>query len=211
MEDPHTPRNAARPVGAAAGDDSDRLLFRRDFHLAAVPAAAVLRLFAVHRYRLRVNGDVVAYGPGRSVASLEEHDAVDLAPHLAAGRNELEVEVWRIAANNFQHDPAPAALLVAAGAVGEVSLATPGGWRVAPVPGLWDDAEMYSFAIGPVEVRDARAEPGPFREPTALAGGLPPPRTVPVAGGGWLGPRVVGVLPLAEDERRGRLRERRAE
>ena len=83
-----------------------------------------------------------------------------------------------------------------------MSLDTPGGWLVAPAAGLRDDAEMYSFAIGPVEVRDTRAEPEAFREPTVLAGGLPPPRTVPVAGGGWLGPRVVGVLPLAEDERR---------
>lgn len=71
--------------------------FRKVFELTERP-----RLFAVHvsadnRYKLYVNGVLVAQGPSRCDGAHWNYETVNLAPWLRAGRNAVTAVVWNYA------------------------------------------------------------------------------------------------------------------
>ena len=138
-------------------------LFRHELVVEAVPASAVIHLFADARYRCRVNGVVVAYGPGRFIPSHPESDAVELAPHLRRGRNIILVEAWSPDCSTFQTAPESAPGFIAWGSVhpgkAAVDFATPGQWRCQRSTAWAVDAPAFSFAQGPVEILDAAQLP----------------------------------------------------
>ena len=75
---------ATRPVLA---DPTDTVgLFRRTIELEAPPDSAPCRIWVDGRYVLSVNGHEVARGPVRSDPRRARYDVVDLAEHLARGR-----------------------------------------------------------------------------------------------------------------------------
>lgn len=140
--------------------------FRRAFTLEGDPRASVrealLHLFADTRYRLWVNGEIVAYGPARFLPSHPEYDTVDLRPWLRKGRNALLVEANSFGDNSFESAPSIGGF-IAWGSVRStktpVDLSTPGEWRMQRAA-AWDaDAPLYSFAQSPAEIRDTRREP----------------------------------------------------
>ena len=190
--------------------------FRRTFTLDAPPEAAVLCLFATHRYRLRLDGRFVGSGPARYVPGTEWHDAWDLAPHLGdgPGEHELTVECCFLDSVNFQHAQEPRGRFLAWGQVqarggGEpVDLATPGDWRCHRPGGHRPDVPSFSFAIGPVEVLDTRAsaDASPeWVEPEPVPRDAEPettPRLTPYATGETVTPRPVFVAGVAADETR---------
>jgi hypothetical protein len=138
-------------------------LFRRVLELGDRPTSAVLRLSADSRWRLRIGGEVVAYGSGRFVPAHPQYDTIDLAPWLRPGLNVLVVEVCSFNAACFQSLPGSSGGFIAWGEVvagGERSdLATPGAWRVRRAT-AWDpESPMFSFAQGPVEMLDLGALP----------------------------------------------------
>lgn len=129
------------------------VLFRRSLNLAGVPSKhmrqAMLHLFADTRYRLWVNGEVVAYGPARFLPTHPEYDSVDIRPWLRRGPNAVVVE-----ANSFgesSNDSMPSVGgFVAWGKVqtdrGAIGLGTPGEWKMCRCD-AWDaDAPLYSFS-----------------------------------------------------------------
>ncbi|MFW5845032.1 MAG: family 78 glycoside hydrolase catalytic domain [Planctomycetota bacterium] len=136
----------------------------------------VLHLFADNRYRLRVNGAIVAYGPGRFVPTCPMYDSIELGPWLCDGRNLLTVEVWSPASNNYQAMPESRAGFIAWGSLAGQDLATPGAWQVHR-PGAWDPmAPSGSFAQGPTEICDLRQLPtGVFTDPDAAGFADPTP------------------------------------
>ena len=139
------------------------VLFRRTFTLTGDPATNVreaeLHLFADTRYRLWVNGEIVAYGPARFVPTRPECDTVPLRPFLREGRNAIVVEANSFGAKNFEAMPSVGGF-VAWGSVrtedGEpLDLSTPGEWKMRRAR-AWDGgAPPYSFAQAPAEIESS--------------------------------------------------------
>jgi len=166
-------------------------IFRRRFDLPQAPEHAQLRLFADTRFRLRVNGTIVGYGPARFHPSAPEFDTFDLTPLLAPGPNTILVEVWSAQSPNFQSIMAPP-VFWSAGEVrlpegSRVSLGSPGEWTGHVSRACERDAVPWSFAIGPVEILDstaletAFAQPGCPVVPVCTLHGDPRPRSIPAA------------------------------
>ncbi len=127
--------------------------FRNRLNLAKVPAQLPIKVSADNRYKLYVNGEMVAFGPQRGDAQHWHYDHFDLAPHLRAGENLLVALVW-----NFGWMAPKAQHTVRTGFVMEgEGIETPGAWEVARVEG-WDFEMMHSeiegfyIDIGPGEV-----------------------------------------------------------
>ncbi len=130
--------------------------FVRDFSLAEMPLEFPFHLFADTRYRLRVNGEFVAAGPGRFVTQYPEFDSFDLVSQLKVGENRIEVEVNFYGASSFQSMPDGEPGFIAAGGGSGVDLGTPGAWVAYRLDAWRWDAPLYSFAQNPVEICDTR-------------------------------------------------------
>ena len=164
----HQPFGASRYVWCDATGLGRNVfvLFRRTFTLASHPGtalrAATLHVFADTRYRLWVNGEIVAYGPARFLPTHPEYDTIDLRPWLRRGRNALLIEANSFGDNSFESMPSIGGF-IAAGIVRTATerhdLRTPGEWRMQRAA-AWDaDAPLYSFAQSPVEIKDERLLP----------------------------------------------------
>lgn len=79
--------------GATGGRHAVAL--RREFAIDGVPAVVPARMSAISRFALQVNGVEVARGPVRADPRRQPYDDIDLAPHLRAGGNTLDVLAWR--------------------------------------------------------------------------------------------------------------------
>ena len=164
------------------------LLFRRRFDLAQIPNAAPFHLFADTRYRLSVNGRIVASGPTRFYPQFPLYDSHDIAPFLRAGANEIRVEVNHRGAPSFQAVPSQCGF--AAWDEFGADLQTPGAWQ-AKVSRAWNpNAPLYSFAQGPVEIFDVAALQDEWRDENSW-------QTPVVAPEYWgeLKPRDIAPLP----------------
>jgi hypothetical protein len=163
--------------------------FERRFVCGANPQAT-LHLFADTRYRLFVNGEFVAYGPGRFVTAHPEYDTHDLTLRLRAGENILRVEVNYYGCSSFQTMPDGLPGFIAAGgtADGRVDFATPGDWR-ARIHRAWDaNAPHFSFAQNPAEICDTRMLAGELDGPA-----VHPVVPLPSAATPWPKPRSRSV------------------
>ena len=145
--------------------------FDRTFDLAAVPETFPISLFADTRYRLWVNGEFVATGPGRFVTQFPEFDTHDVAHRLRVGSNSLLVEVNFYGASSYQSMPDGEPGFIAWGGDGEVDLTTPGDWQAFHMDAWRWDAPLFSFAQGPVEICDTRLSCGGVPVPMVAPGG----------------------------------------
>jgi len=71
--------------------------FRKTFALDTVPQHFVIHVTGDNRYELFVNGERVLAGPARGDLNNWRYETLDIAPHLAAGRNLLAAVVWNFA------------------------------------------------------------------------------------------------------------------
>ena len=185
-------------------------LFRRGFELTGEPACGRLQVFADTRYRLAVNGHVLAHGPARFFPGRPEYDTIDVWPALRRGRNAIAITVSSAGAVTF-HSEASVGGLIAWGSVSDadgntVKLATDESWRAIDSPGHRSATHYLSFALNPAEHLDARALPIGWQEPDfddsqwphAVAHGRP---------GHWgaLEPRSIPLLDEREVRPRRRL------
>jgi hypothetical protein len=173
-------------------------LFRRVLELPSRPDHAELHLFASARYRLRVNGEIVGYGPGRFVTKHPEFDSVDLAPWLRAGANVVVVEAWAPNSWNYQIERDSVGGFIAWGAIvaggRRLDLATPGDWRTRRGT-AWDpQAPSYSFVQGPIEILDLAQLPESLFTDPAIGGWSSPSARV---GGPWGEPTPRSTPPYA--------------
>ncbi|MEM6314837.1 MAG: hypothetical protein AAF743_12155, partial [Planctomycetota bacterium] len=190
------PASTGKPVHQRWAD------FRRVVELDQVPADAVIHVCATHAYRLHVNGRFIAHGPSRAVPGLETFDTHDLSPHLRPGPNELRVTAWFCGSNNFQHAADPGPRFWATGRVGAHDLSTPGRWDGRVPAGRSAAVPAFSFAIGPVEHMDQRADDVPWESVVEVGPFAPTPRDLPTATGTIVTPTPVWSAPLDTTERR---------
>lgn len=190
--------------------------FHLTFALEQRPADAWFHLFADTRYRLRVNGEIVSYGPAAFLVDHPEFDSIDLTPWLRAGENELSVEVNSRGDTSFQAEPSRGGFIAwgearAADSASLADFATPGKWRTRRADAWSPEAPPFSFAQGPVEIVDLsrlRSDgrvvdpqaPG-WRDPVVAdrkAWGKITPRSVPrPVFDLWTPRRIVTLAPLA--------------
>jgi len=190
--------------------------FRYTLELDEVPAEAVLHLFADSRYHLLVNGRFVNFGPVRHYPRHPQYDRYDLRPWLQAGENVLAVKVISNGTHSFQLRRQPPAF-IAWGRVGDYDLATPGDWRGRRAEGYDEHAPKLTFATGPMELYDARADRDlqGWEQPGYDAGNWPSahalrrqdawgalqPRSIPHLTQEEYRPRqLLGVYPLRDEE-----------
>ncbi|MGD2175551.1 MAG: family 78 glycoside hydrolase catalytic domain, partial [Candidatus Brocadiaceae bacterium] len=186
------------------------VLFRRSFELADEPEEGLLHIFADTRYRLMVNGAIVAHGPARFFVCRPEYDTHDVAALLRRGLNVVAVVVNSYGCYSF-HSESSIGGLIAWGEVrdaagNEVDLSTGPEWKALDCPARRRDTSKLSFALNPGELLDAR------RSPTGWArAGFDDsdwPRAVAVDAQehwGELQPRSIPLLDEAEQTPEGRL------
>jgi hypothetical protein len=171
----------------------------------------MLHLFADTRYRLFVNNNFVAYGPGRFVTAYPEYDSHEITPHLRVGGNVLRIEVNYYGCSSFQTMPDGQPGFIAAGgtADGAVGFATPGEWLARIHQAWYAQAPYFSFAQNPAEICDTRTLATELATPptipavplpaTATPWAKPLPRSAPHPDYALLRPaRITVAGPLAE-------------
>jgi len=172
------------------------------------PEAPVLHLFADSRFRLWVNEQFVAYGPGRFVTQFPEFDSYDLSPWLRDGPNRIRVEVNYYGCSSFQTMPDGKPGFIAAGQGTGYDFRTPGAWKVR-VHRAWEElAPHFSFAQNPVEICDTRVLAAELADPALPAApvfapaqpwGSLTPRSAPYPKYDRMRPaRVVAAGPLSD-------------
>ena len=175
------PEEVVQPGGALSSSIDPNAaeahaLFRRQFHLDAVPGRAPARITADSRYALWVNGQEVCRGPVRSQPRRLHYDLADLAPYLRAGDNLIAVYVkYYGTPKSFWMPATPNVMLGKTGIlVFEADLGAAGwltsdpGWKAHKVD-AWDPEGSKGMggpiAGGvPVEIFDARQFPQHWRE-----------------------------------------------
>src|SRR5688572_21503872 len=68
--------------------------FRNRFQLEEVPGILLARVSADNRYKLYVNGQLIAFGPQRGDILHWFYETVDLSDKLKVGDNEIVAVVW---------------------------------------------------------------------------------------------------------------------
>ena len=71
--------------------------FRKSFYLDTLPHQFKVRVSADNRYKLYVNGKLLALGPARGDLYFWNYETVDLAPFLQKGKNIVAALVWNFA------------------------------------------------------------------------------------------------------------------
>lgn len=105
------------------------LLARKQFRLAAVPGTARLYITADTRYQLFINGRFVNRGPARCSPDHQSFDALEVAPYLRSGANQLAVRIHHTGLGRSYHQPARPGLLAQLEVDGQV-IGTDASWKV---------------------------------------------------------------------------------
>lgn len=131
-------------------------IFERFVEIESIPEICWVEIFADTRYRLFINGHIVACGPPRFLPHRPHCEHYELRDFLRPGTNLLRVEVNSRGAPSYQAIRSKGGLALR-GTIGEVELALPRDWVVKTTCGWDPKAEPFSFAQGPIEIRDLRA------------------------------------------------------
>ncbi len=136
--------------------------FRRTFQWEAKGVPVSVRVSADNRYKLLVNGHVVALGPQRGDLEHWFYDTIDLTPYLGPGENTIVALVW-----SFGYWAPMAQIAFRTAFLFDDpthGLSTPDHWEVARVHG-WDFEMMgrnirnFYIDIGPGETLDGNLLP----------------------------------------------------
>ena len=145
--------------------------FRKTLMLDSAPQRFVIHVSGDNRYELFVNGERVLAGPARGDLNYWRYETLDIAPHLAAGRNVLAAVVWNFA------EQAPIAqitnetgLIVQGDGSAEKIVNTDDSWKVYKNPAVHlipqDEKTMGGFlAVGPGEQADGSQYPWGWEKP----------------------------------------------
>ena len=76
--------------------NSMQVMFQRDFRLDELPEQAELYITCDSVYRLRINGQWCADGPGRHFPESCPFDTIDCSSMLRSGLNRLEADVVEV-------------------------------------------------------------------------------------------------------------------
>jgi len=148
-------------------------LFRNEIVLDRLPDSMVVHLSADNRYKLFVNGALVATGPAKGSYKFWRYESLDLRPYLKTGENTLAVEVFNLG----EHRPVAifsrltAFIFQAEGNKdgNMVGLNTPGSWKVykneaySPIPVSGEDVGGY-YVAGPTDSIRAELHPWGWKQ-----------------------------------------------
>ena len=117
-------------------------LFEQIVSLVETPEHLLVRVSADQRYKLWVNGEMVAFGPQRGDLEHWFYDWFDLGPYLREGENTFQAYVWNFGwlAPMAQFSRRTAFLFEVVAPEGVtlpdeiLALRTPGNWQVATIP-----------------------------------------------------------------------------
>ena len=157
------------------------ILARKAFRLGTAPGATSsgrLKIAVDGAYRLFVNGEWVADGPGRSWPEHFQYDEIDVTAYLAAGRNELVIIARHWQVGDFHNRPQQAGLLVQLDA-GKRRIVSDSTWETAWMKAWAANTPKVSIQMEPQELYDARLEDGQEYSPAV--------ELYPAAGGPWSG------------------------
>ncbi len=147
------------------------VLLRKTLELPAKPAKFVVHVSGDARYRLKVNGQPVVFGPQWSAAPLWRYESVDLAPFLQAGTNVITARV------RSYGDGGPLSSMgrrlgfilqgdTAAERVADTNNTWKAWYDTATQPFTDDRGKLHTyFAIGPGESFDGNAYPWDWEKP----------------------------------------------
>ena len=140
--------------------DSMQVMFQRDFRLDELPEQAELYITCDSVYRLRINGQWCADGPGRHFPESCPFDTIDCSSMLRSGLNRLEADVV------FHGEEAESgrggflALLKLFFADGKTDfICSDNSWRAAAVPQRKDGRIERASKVEKVEIFDNSAGP----------------------------------------------------
>lgn len=127
----------------AVGSDNKLYFFKKSFTLEAV-GAAVIEVSVQARYKLFINGEMVAVGPCKGSREKTFFDTVSVEKHLRVGENEIFVEVLQLASTDMEGKMSPiegvlrvgSALLALELTCGETVVATDSTWLCAAPNGI---------------------------------------------------------------------------
>ena len=143
------------------GGVASSMRFRSRITLDSPGAAAVwLHISADSRYRLHVNGAMVAAGPAKPSGRTWFADAVDIAAFLVAGENVIGIDVLTYSATSLgnasvQRTGRPG--LLVRGTVGDSDLSLPAAWKCRLVTGREFHQGRNTLFLGIQETVDAAA------------------------------------------------------
>lgn len=117
--------------------------FKKDIEVNNICKSDV-RLFADSRYKLYINGVLVASGPCKPTSEFKYYDVVDITEYIKIGSNKIEVQVLQLANEPYSAQDALVESLVRSGSmmfcmwgnVGNVEITTDTDWLVAKEKGL---------------------------------------------------------------------------
>lgn len=117
--------------------------FKKEYHVAQL-CTSVLNIFADARYKLYVNGQLVAVGPCRASTEVRYYDAVDITNALQIGTNLIEVQVLQLSASLHEGEYIFMESVMRTGNMalciwgncGDCPVQTDSGWQVAKEEGL---------------------------------------------------------------------------
>ncbi|MDF9830706.1 alpha-L-rhamnosidase C-terminal domain-containing protein [Parabacteroides sp. PF5-6] len=144
--------------------------FRKTVDLPEAPESCVVHVSGDNRYKLYVNGQLVALGPARGDVYNWNFETVDLAPYLRQGKNVLAAVVW----NYAEQKPAAQISLNKTGFIlqgnteKEAVFNTNATWicqkNKAYAP-WWDWTVLGYYVAGPGELLQAAAYPWGWEQP----------------------------------------------
>lgn len=173
------------------------LCFRRTWPLERRPGRGKLLISADSRYKLWVNGAVVARGPARGYPHAQCVDRLDITASLREGTNTFAVQVYQPGFSHFAYvHRAAAGLLAALTCDGQPVLATDQRWRTRRDPSFAPLVPRISIYGSGVEERDLRLDDD-WTDPSYDDSAWAAARIVaPVGGPPWTGlqPRALPLL-----------------
>ncbi|HEX3814800.1 MAG TPA: alpha-L-rhamnosidase C-terminal domain-containing protein [Mycobacteriales bacterium] len=138
-----------------------RVLFRRTFELAEIPATAPFRITADSRYILYVNGIEILRGPLRHGPRQLRYDHGDLRHALRPGLNVVAVHARFFGRHNAWWAPSPATLTLGGGSlvaevrVGQEWIGTDEQWRYHDTTAWTPSLPIDTVSAQLIEVFDA--------------------------------------------------------
>ncbi len=135
--------------------------FRKEFNVTSEVKTAEINIYASTIYQLYINGVRVGGGPVRSYPEFPFYDTYDIKAYLKPEKNVIAVNVAHHGMTTFHHIYNPGGF-TAVGFVetqtNNISLNSMNDWKCRLANGYKSDTQKFSFAIGPIQVFDARKE-----------------------------------------------------
>ncbi len=151
----------ARWIGSSHPFDLQEayIRFRCSFELTTLPYSALLSLTADSRYKLWVNGALVAHGPRRCYPDGQSVDELDIAAALRPGSNLIAVLVYQPGYSHFAYvHRAMAGLLGWLCIDEEIVIQTDSSWRVSRDQSYSPAVPRVSIYGSGVEDKDLRKD-----------------------------------------------------